>query len=391
MFCIHEISHHNETEKIIGIIKSKNEFVDYITNLNIKIKANIIDVITPDMLLVNNKYTNGIYLLNNVNKIELVEKYNKTLTGYVYNSVHHDIKILFTWRIIRYECHEPQNKNIILINDILLDDTSSNNSGDIILPNKKSNIVINVNKVLSNDTNNIYTDDVSDCHNDNAPEKKSDDLLPIHHFDIANMVKTPKILLCAKRGSGKSWIILNIVHNFNITDEFLKNTLIISPTECDNPFFSEYLPKVKIIYKYDSEIIEEYYNKKNGCIILDDCMASKGCLIKNSIVEKILCSNKKPIIMSMQFPLGLSPEMRNNFNYVFLLEENNVCNLKRLYDHYVNIFPYFNSFVQVFRQVTSDYGAMVIVNHSICKNFLDKIFHFKADDPLLLSKFKFII
>ena len=80
MFCIHEISHTDETEKIIGIIKSQNEFVNYVTNLNInKNTRNIIDMIDSNTLLTNNKYSNGLYLLNNVNKIELVEKYNKVL------------------------------------------------------------------------------------------------------------------------------------------------------------------------------------------------------------------------------------------------------------------------------------------------------------------------
>jgi hypothetical protein len=57
-----------------------------------------------------------------------------------------------------------------------------------------------------------------------------------------------------------------------------------------------------------------------------------------------------------------------------------ISNVKRIYDHYAGIFPTFESFRQVFKQLTDDFGAMVLVNRGAKTSFLDKIFWYKAPD-----------
>jgi hypothetical protein len=52
------------------------------------------------------------------------------------------------------------------------------------------------------------------------------------------------------------------------------------------------------------------------------------------------------------------------------------------------MFPDFNSFRQVFRQLTEDFGAMVIKNRGSRTNLFDKIAFFKAPD-LGKTKLKF--
>ncbi len=82
----------------------------------------------------------------------------------------------------------------------------------------------------------------------------------------------------------------------------------------------------------------------------------------------------------MQFPLGITPELRCNFDYIFLLAEDFQSNQKRLYDHYAGMFPSFYSFRQVFIDLTDDYGCMVIINRGSRKNFLDKVFWYKSNN-----------
>jgi hypothetical protein len=80
----------------------------------------------------------------------------------------------------------------------------------------------------------------------------------------------------------------------------------------------------------------------------------------------------------MQYPLNLTPEIRSNFDYIFLFADNLISNLKRIYDYYAgNIFPDFDSFLTVFDQLTKDYGCMIISNQNDLKG-LDRIFWFRA-------------
>ena len=47
------------------------------------------------------------------------------------------------------------------------------------------------------------------------------------------------------------------------------------------------------------------------------------------------------------------------------------------------MFPTFDAFRQVFKDVTSDFGAMVIVNRGARSSFLEKIFWYKASNEKL--------
>jgi hypothetical protein len=86
-------------------------------------------------------------------------------------------------------------------------------------------------------------------------------------------------------------------------------------------------------------------------------------------------------ILSQQFPSSIKPELRANFDYVFLLAEDSIFNLKRIYEHYAGVFPDFNQFRQIFKQVTENYNAMVISNRTYNDSLSNIVFHYKA--PLI--------
>jgi len=80
----------------------------------------------------------------------------------------------------------------------------------------------------------------------------------------------------------------------------------------------------------------------------------------------------------MQYAVGIPPEMRSNFDYIFLLAEDTINNRKKLYEHYAGMFPTFDIFQQVFSDLTENYGMMVINNRIHSKNITDKVFWYKA-------------
>jgi hypothetical protein len=225
--------------------------------------------------------------------------------------------------------------------------------------------------------------------------------LPIKEFKLDSMVENPAIVLIAKRGSGKSWVCRSILKNFRS----IPVGVIISPTEkmADPPFYSEFLPDTYVHYEYKTELIEkilyrqQYMIEKKkekrmnenktidarAFILMDDCLSSKGSWGKDKPVMDLLYNGRHfqlMYILTMQFPLGIEPSLRLNFDYIFLLADDNVSNLKRLYDHYAGMFPNLEAFKQVFEQLTRDFGAMVIVNRGVRNNFLEKIYWFKAYD-----------
>lgn len=222
------------------------------------------------------------------------------------------------------------------------------------------------------------------------------DKLPIKEFTLGEMCKNPSILMIAKRGSGKSWVTKAVLYKYHK----IPVGIIISPTEKDNPFFSEFFPDSYIYYKYESQIIKKVLirqrmmlkkareKKEKGkfvdpraVVVMDDCLADKGTWARDPPIMDLLFNGrhrKITYILTMQYPLGIKPELRSNFDYVFLLAEDYISNMKRIYEHYAGMFPDFNSFREVFRQLTSDFGAMVIKNRGARGNLFDKIAFYKA-------------
>jgi hypothetical protein len=174
------------------------------------------------------------------------------------------------------------------------------------------------------------------------------DKLPIQEFTLDEMCLNPSIIMIAKRGSGKSWITKAILYKYST----IPVGIIISPTEKDSPFFSDFFPNTFIFYKYESKILRKLLYRQGlilkkardkklkgkfidprAICVMDDCLASKGAWAKDPLVYELLFNGRHrqvTYVLTMQFPLGITPELRANFDYVFLLAEDTTSNLKRI-------------------------------------------------------------
>jgi hypothetical protein len=220
---------------------------------------------------------------------------------------------------------------------------------------------------------------------------------PINEFDLNQMVDHPSIVMIAKRGSGKSWVVRAILQHFS---KKVPVGIIISPTDKMSGFYSDFIPESYIYYEFKADTIERMLQRQQDMIdrqkerqkegkqtntrafiVMDDCLSSKGEWAKEPAVSELLYNGRHYHIMyilTMQFPLGIKPELRCNFDYVFLLADDTVSNQKRIFDHYAGMFPNFEAFRQVFVQLTADFGSMVIVNRGVRNNFLEKVYFYKA-------------
>ncbi|AYV80832.1 MAG: packaging ATPase [Harvfovirus sp.] len=223
-----------------------------------------------------------------------------------------------------------------------------------------------------------------------------EDTLPINEFKLECMCTNPSIVMIAKRGSGKSWVCRAILNHFRD----IPVGLIIAPTDRMNCFYGNFFPESYIHYNYKSEIIQKLLHRQEiiidkkrkkasqghkldarAFIVMDDCLSKKGTWMRDQPILELLYNGRHYEIMyilTMQYPLGITPELRGNFDYIFLLAEDFVSNLKRIYDHYAGMFPNFDSFRQSFAQLTEDYGCMVIANRGARKSFLEKVYWYRA-------------
>ena len=230
-------------------------------------------------------------------------------------------------------------------------------------------------------------------------ELRDGNKLPIRQFKLADMVINPAIIMIAKRGSGKSWVVRAIMHHFRD----IPCGIIIAPTDRMNPFYNVFFPDTYIHYAYKTETIQKILQRQQDIIekaaehkrkgrrpidartyiVMDDCLSSKGTWMKDQPIQELLFNGRHHQIMyilTMQYPLGITPELRSNFDYIFLLKEEYISNQKKLFDHYAGMFPNLDAFRQVFNNLVTDNGCMVIDNRRKVDNSLERLFWYKAPD-----------
>ena len=129
----------------------------------------------------------------------------------------------------------------------------------------------------------------------------------------------------------------------------------------------------------------EAYKRSNidprAFVILDDCLFDDKWT--RDKVMRLLFMNgrhwKIMLVITMQYPLGVPPNLRTNIDYVFILREPYINNRKRIYENYAGMFPTFESFCQVMDQCTENYECLVINNSSRSNKLQDQIFWYKAE------------
>jgi hypothetical protein len=208
----------------------------------------------------------------------------------------------------------------------------------------------------------------------------------------------PVIVLIGRRDTGKSYLVRDLL----FYQQDIPIGTVISGTEAGNSFYGEHVPKIFIHEEYNSCIIENILKRQKQCLkqvqqeqqmykksnidsrafcILDDCLYDSSWS-KDKLMRLLFMNGrhwKIMLIITMQYPLGIPPNLRTNIDYVFLLREPYINNRKRIYENYAGMFPTFEAFSQVMDQCTENYECLVINNNSKSNKLTDQIFWYKAE------------
>ena len=211
--------------------------------------------------------------------------------------------------------------------------------------------------------------------------------------------KGPVIVLIGRRDTGKSFLVRDLL----FYHQDIPIGTVISGTEAGNGFYAEHVPKLFIHEEYNSAIIEnilkrqrtvlkqikkeiEIYRKSTidprAFVILDDCLFDASWT-RDKMMRLLFMNGrhwKMMLIITMQYPLGIPPNLRTNIDYVFILREPYISNRKRIYENYAGMFPTFESFCQVMDQCTENFECLVINNNAKSNKLNDQIFWYKAEE-----------
>jgi len=210
------------------------------------------------------------------------------------------------------------------------------------------------------------------------------DELPIKQFSN-DFCDNPAIVMIGKnKGNLQHIDIMHQLFESKKVDEFV----VISPAD---KHLKLYTFIDKVYYEYKSEIIERLLQKqtndkknssaKHIMIVLDDCFLLKDGWIKDHSLMELLFNGRHyniSYIWKMQLAKGVTSELRGNFDYIYFFYDDFISNLKRIYEYYAGMFPSFDSFRQVFTEITSNNDTLLIVNKNTSLTFFEKILYSKC-------------
>jgi hypothetical protein len=214
--------------------------------------------------------------------------------------------------------------------------------------------------------------------------------------------KSPMMVVIGKKDTGKSFLVRDIL--FQTQRHFPVGT-VISATEVANEFFQHMVPSKLIYDKYDKAVVERVIkrqaliksrrntdkNARGGSssidprafLILDDCLYDAKAWINEESTRFVFMNGRHidlMTIITMQYPLGITPNLRTNVDFVFILRENILGNRRRIYEKYAGMFPTFEMFCQFMDQCTENYECLVICNNVASNKLEDQVFWYKASD-----------
>jgi hypothetical protein len=228
--------------------------------------------------------------------------------------------------------------------------------------------------------------------------------LELKKFDMKSIKFTsgetngPVIVFIGRRDTGKSFLVRDLLYYH----QEIPIGTVISGTESGNGFYSTIVPKLFIHEEYNTAIIEnvlkrqkivlkqikketESFGRSNidprTFVILDDCLWD-NTWARDKMMRLLFMNGRHWKIMTtitMQYPLGVPPNLRTNIDYTFILREPYITNRKRIYENYAGMFPTFESFCQVMDQCTENYECLVICNNARSNKLEDQIFWYKAE------------
>ena len=211
--------------------------------------------------------------------------------------------------------------------------------------------------------------------------------IQLKKFKPENMADDKVCVFIGKRGTGKSTLVTDILYH----KKHIPAGIVMSATEEGNHHYKTYVPDLFIYGDYDKDAIERVLDRQKNILIhnkplspafllLDDCMYDRK-FMKDVCIRQCFMNGrhwKIFFMLTMQYCMDLTPDLRANVDYVFILRENVIQNREKLYKAFFGIFPTFDMFNQVMTACTENYECLVLDNTSKSNKVEDCVFWYKA-------------
>lgn len=212
----------------------------------------------------------------------------------------------------------------------------------------------------------------------------------IKKFKMKSIDKASRIVFLGSSGSGKTWMIKELMYKHREIPE----GICMAGTKAARNSYKKFIPDSFIYKHYEKDVVKNFIKNQEskikhkmkdptGFFIMDDLLYEKSKWVKSTEISYIFMNSRNDrvfYILSLQYPIGIGPDLRTNIDYTFIARETIKNTQKKIYENYASVFEDFPTFKSVLEQLTEDYTFLVIDNNVKSNRIEDQIFWYKAKE-----------
>lgn len=250
--------------------------------------------------------------------------------------------------------------------------------------------------------------------------RKGRDRIEIGAFDPTKLRSNSVIVINGPRNSGKSVLFEYL---FMFLAPKYANVLAMTPTRDSAEMFERHIPYTNVYDEYDAEALKNAYDvqrtlcselksrlirsgiatpenvldvpediRRSFLVVFDDMMADHAQVSRDKTINDIVVNGRHEwtgFINMQQYIKLLAPKIRNNMDYLFLMQDPSPSSVETLYEQFFGkgMFSNYATFAKVYNEATSNYNCLVIDMKLRTNDPRKRLFSIKAsvDIPRYLS------
>ena len=213
----------------------------------------------------------------------------------------------------------------------------------------------------------------------------------LNKWDPATIKPHRKILFVGRSGGGKSVAMRHVLFEMR---EGIDLAVCFTPTEEARLHFEQIVPPSCVHDKLDLDVVEralalqkvnlERNKERSILLVADDCAFDKGVWRSPTVRSAFMNGRhfRTGLVLSMQYLMDLSPDLRTNVDYVVCTAENIHQNKKRLWQAFFGVFKTYSEFDKVFTACTKDFSCCVLDQTQPSASVQSSVFWWKASPAL---------
>lgn len=201
---------------------------------------------------------------------------------------------------------------------------------------------------------------------------KNEKTIQVLKFNINQIKENSNIVAVGKAKVGKTTLFANILEEMYSKMTEYPPTIIFCGSQSDMDIYEFTFNKLNLrfayivttdIYRIEKEIndFDKNFPKQNWTIVLDSIPITKELLKLSRITEAF--KGNDLLMYTMQYPLGIDPWYRTNYDYVFLFTDCNNGNKKKMYENYAGFYNNYSTFERIFHKITEYKGECLVLNN----------------------------